>query len=1291
MTVRWRMVFLALCLTVTWSSTPVWADAREDWRVLYRQWETHFDAGRYREAEPFARQMVDLAERSLTNVPTLVANSYNNLGLTYRGLARFADAEQAQLKALKLREQILGPQHLDVARTLNNLGYVYHNQGRYELAEKTYLKTLEIQRAQLAANDLDLANTYHNLGNVYADQERYPDAEKLHQQALAIEEAKLGANHPNVADSLSGLSSVRTQTGRFAEAEQLTKRALQIYQAAYGLNHLRVSNELASLASLARRQGRYLEAEELQRQALAIREKLLGKDHPSVAGTLAALAVILVERGQYAAAEELYQRAIKLLEEKLGPEHPNLSAPLSNYSLLLRDRRRFDEAEDLLRRSLTIQNKALGVGHPSTYLLWNNRGILLREQGKYTEAEQSYAKALELLKKVTPPPQTAIADTQAGLASVYQAAGRTLEAQRLEQEVLALREKILGPLHPDVAHSLHNLADTQMAQQHFREAEMLLQKELNIQERSVGSKHASIASTLYGLATTLFRQGRYSDAELALTRATTILETTRGPEHLELATVLNLRGLMLENQQRDQESEQLHLRALSLRRKHLGNDHPSVAMSLNNLAIVSRRLRRLKEAEEYLLQAKAIYEKTPDKQGDVAATLNNLGLVYLDQGKRTEAEQVHREALAIEEKTSGSESPGAALNLNNLGNVYYAQGKLAEAEDFVTRAITIADKIGLSPGQRFETYDLRGQIRWKLGKREDAFSDLRQALALADQQRALGSGGDQERATQFAQFAKAFDRMLEWQVESGNIGEAFEIAERSRARSFLDQVELRSTDLLAGLPESEALDLRSRQIAARERLATLERQLSAAGTSAVEETQRRDLLAKLRDAQQEVADAYRQIRTASPAYRLVIGRDFRPTPLAKIQEWAAQQEALLLEYHITESAGFLFVVPPTGDAQVVRLAVTEEQATRLHLATGPVTAVSLRTLLTVGDRGLFQQLSSPESAASADVTLRLASLWEILIPENVRGELTSGKLKRLFVIPHGQLSLIPFEVLVVKPEKPIEYLLDAGPSIAYGPSATALLSLADLPSRTPPADLKPVLTIGDPVYSANEKVASGATSATDNLAAASRYSNLGGKLSKLPYSGIESRWIADGFGKSGIPVGQLLGKAATEAAVRYNVPGRRIVHFACHGLADSAFGNLFGSLALSPGLGGPLDDGFLTLAEIYELQLQGCELTILSACESNSGPQQTGEGVWALSRGFLVAGARRVTASNWLVDDEAAASLISYFCAGLASSEKKGETVNHAERLHAAKKWVRQQDKWSSPYYWGTFVLVGPN
>ena len=74
-----------------------------------------------------------------------------------------------------------------------------------------------------------------------------------------------------------------------------------------------------------------------------------------------------------------------------------------------------------------------------------------------------------------------------------------------------------------------------------------------------------------------------------------------------------------------------------------------------------------------------------------------------------------------------------------------------------------------------------------------------------------------------------------------------------------------------------------------------------------------------------------------------------------------------------------------------------------------------------------------------------------------------------------------------------------------------------------------------------------------------------------------------------------------------------------------------------------------------------------------------------------MAGSRRTVATNWLVDDEEAANLVSYFCGSLAGAEKEGQPVDYAAALQKAKRWVRQQEKWQSPYYWGAFVLVGPN
>jgi CHAT domain-containing protein len=114
------------------------------------------------------------------------------------------------------------------------------------------------------------------------------------------------------------------------------------------------------------------------------------------------------------------------------------------------------------------------------------------------------------------------------------------------------------------------------------------------------------------------------------------------------------------------------------------------------------------------------------------------------------------------------------------------------------------------------------------------------------------------------------------------------------------------------------------------------------------------------------------------------------------------------------------------------------------------------------------------------------------------------------------------------------------------------------------------------------------------------------------------------------------------------------------------------------------------LREIYERDLEGADPAIVSACRTNHGPQQPGEGTWALSRGFLAARSRRVAASNCLVDDEAGARLVGAFCARLAEAEKDGKAPDHAALLRDAKRWVKGRSRWRSPYFWAGLVPVGP-
>jgi CHAT domain-containing protein len=144
-----------------------------------------------------------------------------------------------------------------------------------------------------------------------------------------------------------------------------------------------------------------------------------------------------------------------------------------------------------------------------------------------------------------------------------------------------------------------------------------------------------------------------------------------------------------------------------------------------------------------------------------------------------------------------------------------------------------------------------------------------------------------------------------------------------------------------------------------------------------------------------------------------------------------------------------------------------------------------------------------------------------------------------------------------------------------------------------------------------------------------------------------------------------------------------ILHFATHGLINSAHPELSGLvLSLVDSRGRP-QDGFLRLHDIYNLKLDAA-LVVLSACQTALGKDIRGEGLIGLTRGFMYAGAPRVVASLWAVDDRATAELMKRFYEGLLM---RGLTASAA--LRDAQLALRRDRRWSNPYYWGAFVLQG--
>jgi CHAT domain-containing protein len=345
----------------------------------------------------------------------------------------------------------------------------------------------------------------------------------------------------------------------------------------------------------------------------------------------------------------------------------------------------------------------------------------------------------------------------------------------------------------------------------------------------------------------------------------------------------------------------------------------------------------------------------------------------------------------------------------------------------------------------------------------------------------------------------------------------------------------------------------------------------------------------------------------------------RPLPTA-FTATAAQLKAVFLFYWIGSEGSYAWVV----DGKAIRL---------VPLTT---TANEIRQHVADYQRALVESLVDPVSSG----TNAGDRLYEKLIAP-VASQLP--KDGRVVIVPDGALNTLNFETLPVPGEQRRYWIEDV--EIAVAPS---LASLTVRP--TPTIDREPsVLLIGDPV-SADPKFPS------------------------LKYASAEMKAVSRAFSDR---ASVYTAGRATPAQYLASQPGKfGIVHFTAHAEAN-AESPLDSAVILSPAAG-----GYKLYARDVADRPLSADLVTISACRSAGERTYAGEGLVGFAWAFLRAGARRVIAGLWDVDDRSTAALMGQLYEKLADGSSPGEALRSAKL-----EMIRSGAATAKPYYWAPFQL----
>jgi CHAT domain-containing protein/Tfp pilus assembly protein PilF len=952
-----------------------------------------------------------------------------------------------------------------------------------------------------------------------------------------------------------------------------------------------------------------------------------------------------IRLAEYATAYEYLTRGLILCEEHLTPDDPLVAGIYQNIGLVYRNRSDTGTARKYYLQALRIYETQPDTNPNELGMLNNNLGVLFFHEGQFDSSLVYLKKAADIRVDLYGLYHRLTGESYRNIAIIYNRRGKIDSAITYQQKAITIFTELYGELHPRVAESYSGLGyyrglqgDNSIGLDYQHRALSIYQRILDTPDNRVASVYNSIGIIQHEIKD-------YTAAEESYAKAMAIRKEVVDETDITFANLYSNIGVLYADMGRYDEAVEAHLKSLHIESYHYEEQHPSIATTYNNLGYTYLRQGSFDESLDYLYRSVRI---ASDLYGNhhpsLARVYNNIGSVYEERDEYHDALFSYQHAIIASVPFFTDNS----LVANPNGRPTLSHDQLLTA--LLGKARLLERRYTLNTGEEndmeiaFDTYRTAAELI------QSYMTEIRtdeSKISLADRVHDVYEGG-----------IRTALKLNESTGDSYYINEAFRLAEANKSTVLWQVIADSKARTFSDIPDS-VLQLEEE----------LRRDISFYETETLKSEVGSDSYAYLSDAYISYKTRYDrlidQIESDYPSYYEL--KHAVSIPEIEDIRRILPPNTALLQYFYGSTDLYIFAITP--DTFIV--ARSDDTDT---------IAQSVSEML-YGIRMIEQPVFNRHAA---ELYTRLLLPIEPILED----------AERLYIIPDGSLFYIPFETLIaddsgannpVPGVSHIPYIIRKYEIVYHYSTRLFMRSLIrndEVMSEKRYAGFAPVFS-----DEKRDHMMLTSQSAPDmwSLVNDDEYRTLignTGELAPLPHSREEIQSIAELFERYEKSALTFLYGNATEEMFKSVAGEYSIVHIASHGILHESNPKLSGIVFAPPDSDANEEDGILFAGEMFNLNLS-TDLLVISSCESGTGEIVRGEGLLAMTRGFLFSGASNLVVSLWKVYDRHTHDLMIEFYKNILEGKR------FSEALREAKLSIIDESPASFPLFWSGFILIG--